>query len=228
MQPAMSDVRSSAAAVSAALAGELKAVRALVGALSPVVQARVARGLLRSGARSRLGIDLRQEVEDFTQEVFAALFADDGRVLREWDPERGLSLANYVGLVAEHQVASILRSRRRNPWTDEPTDDADLVRAAGVATDTDRRLHSRELLAALHERLRAELTVRGLHLFQLLLVEERSVESVCAETKMTPDAVYAWRSRLGKLVRKLADEIVGPTSDSPAAQRSPQGEPSAP
>src|SRR5687768_1618744 len=80
----------------------------------------VARGLARRMVKAR-GRDLRQEVEDLTQEVFVALFADDARALRLWDPARGASLANFVGLLAEREVASILRSGRRSPWTEDPT-----------------------------------------------------------------------------------------------------------
>src|SRR5262245_51304251 len=106
--------------VNAALGGDKGAIRALVAALSPVIQARVARALLRRRAASKAR-DIRQEVEDLTQEVFVALFADGGRTLREWSPSRGLSLLNFAGLVAEREVASIMRSGRRSPWTEDPT-----------------------------------------------------------------------------------------------------------
>jgi DNA-directed RNA polymerase specialized sigma24 family protein len=208
----------------AALAGDPMAVRALVDSLAPVVQARVARSIVRSGTRRRQGRDLRQDVEDFTQEVFAFLFDDGGRALRSWEPTRGLSLANFVGLVAEHQVASLLRSGRRSPWTDEPVADDDLHEAAGVSADADRRVHSREVLLALRERLGAELTPRGAILFQLLLVEERPVDEVCQQTSMNADAVYAWRSRLRKLVLRLAEEInADPASERGVSPRSPTG-----
>ncbi|MGO8993375.1 MAG: RNA polymerase sigma factor [Polyangiaceae bacterium] len=210
----------------AALAGDSVAVRILVDSLAPVVQARVARSILRSGARRKQGRDLRQDVEDFTQEVFAFLFADGGKALRAWEPTRGLSLANFVGLIAEHQVASLLRSGRRSPWTDEPVGDDDLQKAAGTAADADERVYSREVLGALHERLRAELTPRGAILFQLLLVEERPIEDVCRQTALNADAVYAWRSRLRKLVLRLAAEInADPASERQRSRRSPSGEP---
>jgi RNA polymerase sigma-70 factor (ECF subfamily) len=219
-----SEPQPSAASVRAALAGDAAAVRQLVDLLSPVVHARVARAVLRSGARARQGRDVRQGIEDLTQDVFAALFADDGRALRAWDPARGLSLANFVGLVAEHQVASILRSGRRNPWTEEPMLAEDLDAAMTTVDRTERTVHSRELLAALAERLRTVLTPRGLLLFQLLLVEEQSVESVCASAGMTPDAVYAWRSRLGKVVRHFGEELANDfPSDRAPPQRSTKG-----
>ena len=208
-----------------ALAGDGVAVRALVDSLAPVIQARVARSILRSGTRRRQGRDLRQDVEDFTQEVFAFLFADGNKALRAWEPTRGLSLANFVGMIAEHQVASLLRSGRRSPWTDEPVVDDDLHRAVGAVADADERVYSREVLGALHERLRAELTPRGAILFQLLLVEERPIEDVCQQTALNADAVYAWRSRLRKLVLRLADEITAsPASETNRSPRSPSGE----
>ena len=78
--------------------------------LTPVIQARVARTLLAHRSRLAGGRDVRQEVEDLSQDVFLALFDRDGHVLRSWEPERGLSLENFVGLVAERQVLSFLRS----------------------------------------------------------------------------------------------------------------------
>ena len=105
--------------VAHALSGDPAALTRLVALLTPVIQARVARTLLARRFRLAAGRDVRQEVEDLSQEVFLALFARGGRVLRAWEPERGLSLENFVGLVAERQVLSFLRSSRRNPWPEE-------------------------------------------------------------------------------------------------------------
>lgn len=188
-----------------ALAGDAAATRRLVGSLMPVVQARVARTLVRR--RGGTGRDVRQEVEDIAQEVFAALFADAGRVLRAWDPARGLSLVSFCGLVAEREAASILRSGRRSPWTEAATELDDLETALAEVPDVEMRVSSREQLARVVDRLRDVLSPRGLELFHRLVVEEESVESVCASTGMTADAVYAWRSRIGKALRKLAADM---------------------
>lgn len=188
-----------------ALSGDAAASRALVAAVLPVVQVRVGRVLARRRAKSAR--DVRQEVADLAQEVFAALFEADGRVLRAWDPARGLSLAGFCGLIAEREAASILRSGRRSPWTEDATPAEDLERDAGAASDTERSVASREQLERLTERLREQLSPRGLELFQRLVVDEEPVESVCAATGMTADAVYAWRSRIGKLARKIALEL---------------------
>ncbi len=187
-----------------ALAGDPPALRAFVDAMTPVIQARVVRGLVRRAAAERR--DLRQEVADMTQEVFAALFAHDGRVLRAWDPARGLSLANFVGLIATRQVASIFRNGRRNPWHDAPGEMDEIEAAIGAAPDVMPQLESRRALERLLDQLRSVLSPRGLELFQRLYVDEEAIEEVAASMQMTREAIYAWRNRVGKLVRQLAND----------------------
>lgn len=199
------------ARVRAALDGQPDAVRALVGTLTPVVQARVARVLLRRQGASR-GRDVRQEVEDLSQEVFVALFAREAKVLRSWDPARGMSLRNFVGLVAEREVASILQSGRRSPWKEDPTLSDELDRRAGASADHAARVESKEIFLVVLERVRARLSPKGMDLFERLLVRQEDVKAVCEATGMSADAVYAWRSRLGKLVREIAGEIAASES----------------
>lgn len=188
-----------------ALSGDAAAARELVVSVLPIVQVRVARVLARRRARSAR--DARQEVADLTQEVFASLFENEGKILRAWDPARGLPLAGFCGLVAEREAASILRSGRRSPWTEDATPAEDLERDAGVAGDVELGVASREHLERVAERLREGLSPKGLEIFQRLVVDEEPVESVCAAMSMTADAVYAWRSRIGKLARKIAREV---------------------
>jgi RNA polymerase sigma factor (sigma-70 family) len=205
--------------VELALGGDVGSVRRLIAALTPVIQARVARTLLRRRAAGR-GREIRQEIEDLTQEVFVALFEHDGRILRAWDPDKGLSLQNFAGLVAERQVASILRSGRRSPWTEDPTLGEELDRSRISTPPTpEGRLGERELYEALLGRLRETLSPKGLQIFELLVVDQAPVEQVCAATGLSTDAVYAWRSRLLKLLRASRIEIL---SESPTAARMPE------
>ncbi len=198
-----------------ALAGDEAALARFVDLSTPVIQARVARRLLTSAPRR----DVRQEVEDMTQEVFLVLFADGGRVLRSWNPEQGLSLANFVGLVAERRALSILRSGKRNPWKEDPTLDAGLDREA-PQSGPEEVTASREQLRLLVARLYEELSPLGRQLFELLFIRDLAVGEVVRHTGMKPDAVYAWRSRL----RRLAGRLVGELSENvPAARNNPMG-----
>lgn len=185
------------------LAGDRAASRALLERLAPIIQARVVRALYRR--RGPAARDPRQELMDMTQEVFVALLDDDARALRAWRAERGLSLEGFVGLLAERQVASILRTGRRSPWREEPTDEAALDRAAGPS-EPEAAGASRDLLARVLERLREDLTPRMLALFYALWVDETPVDTICEEMGMNRDAVYAARSRIGKRARAIAAE----------------------
>jgi RNA polymerase sigma factor (sigma-70 family) len=191
-----------------ALGGDQAALTRLVALLTPVIQARVARTLL--ARRSLLGSDrnVRQEVEDLTQEIFLSLFVRGGQVLRSWEAGRGLSLKNFVGLVSERQVVSFLRSGKRNPWKEEPSPAEDLDVAA-VDRGPEEVTASREQLRLLLEGLRERLSPFGRHLFELLFVQELSLTETMASSGLSADAVYAWRSRLRRLARDLLAELSG-------------------
>lgn len=189
-----------------ALRGDGVAVRALVDVLTPAIQSAVARVLLRSGAR--LGRDVRSDVADLTQEVFERLFADDGRVLREWEPERGASLAGFVKIVAERHALSVLRSRRRSPFAEETREPEALDRADG---SEERWLVQRDLLHAVCARLRGTLSEQGMRAFELLFLEEREPEAVGEALGISRDAVYMWRTRIRQAAREAAAELAGGT-----------------
>jgi DNA-directed RNA polymerase specialized sigma24 family protein len=200
------DHEDSADLVKRALAGDKTALNRLVARLTPVIQARVARTLWRLGS----GRDVRQEVEDLSQDVFLSLFARNGHILRSWQPERGLSLENFVGLVAERKVVSVVRGKG-NPWKEDPTAAEDLD-VTDPERDPEEVTASREQLSLLLERLREELSPLGYRMFVLLFVQEMSVAETMAETGLTADAVYAWSSRLRRLSKKLLAELSGKPS----------------
>jgi RNA polymerase sigma-70 factor (ECF subfamily) len=148
-----------------------------------------------------------QEAADMAQEVFLALFQADGRALRSWDPARGMSFDNFVGLLAQHQVVSLLRNKRTSPWRDEPTVTEEIEPLAEVGVSPESITSSREDLRLLIDRLRETLSPRGLEVFQRMIIDEEPLEEVAARTGMTRDALYQWKSRVLRTVRSLADEI---------------------
>lgn len=194
-----------------ALAGDGAALDHLVETLTPIIQARVARGLKLWLVGSAAGRSVRQEVEDLAQEVFVVLFAEDGKVLRRWQPELGLSLENYVGLVAERQTASVMRSGRRSPWKEDPTFSEELDGEV-PESDPEEAAASREELRLLVQGLYEILSPLGRRLFDLLYLRQLSVADVAATTGMNTDAVYAWRSRLRRQALDLRRKLSNKTS----------------
>lgn len=192
-----------------ALAGDQAALTRLVAVLTPVIQARVARTLRANHFRLAGGRDVRQEMEDLSQEVFLALFSRDAHVLREWQAELGLSLENFVGLVAERQVLSFLRSGRRNPRKEDLSFMAEELEVETPESNPEKVAAIRELLALLLDRMREELSILGWWLFELLFVQEKSLTEVRAASGLSAVAVYAWRSRLRRLAKKLFAEMSG-------------------
>lgn len=187
------------------LAGERAAVATFVDRIGPVVTARVRRALRRRRHAAQ-GRTLEQEVDDLVQEVFAALFEKGGKALRNWQPERGLGLLGFVGLVAERVVASILRNGKRSPWTESPDEDVGEHTPPGEVAPMlrrpDEQLATRSELSSTLEALYAGLSPLGIRMFELLYVEELDVTEVASRMTLSPDAVYAWRSRLRRAARQ--------------------------
>jgi RNA polymerase sigma factor (sigma-70 family) len=186
--------------------GDAGAAARLVDGIGPVVRARVARALARRHGQSR-GRMLRHDLEDLVQEAFAGLFADGCRALRSWDPARGLGFVGFVGLVAEREVGMQMRARKRNPWTEDPTASNALMELGGASHGLALEIESRDLLRRIVARLAERLTPQGSRYFRLLFLEALSVRAVSEETGASTDAVYAWRSRLSRLIRSIHAEL---------------------
>jgi RNA polymerase sigma-70 factor (ECF subfamily) len=148
----------------------------------------------------------RSDVLDLTQQMLLLLFDRGARVLSGWEPERGLSLENFVGLVVEREAFAFLRSGRRSAWAETPTSD-DVLDAHSEPSSTDRQVTCRDELRKLWRRLQLQLSPRGTALFHALLVEQQSVEEVCDTFNMSANALYSFRSRLRDKVLEIRENL---------------------
>ncbi len=180
----------------------------LVEYLTPTIQSAVAEVLMRW--KNHRNVEL--EVEDMVQEVLFHLFEGGGKVLRLWDPSKGSSLKSFIGLVAKRQAISILRTGKRCPFKEDPTDDDDLD-GIDMEADPESIVVSKDTLERLLDRMIEELSPKGWHLFDLLFLRELSVEKVMERESMTRPTVDQWRCRLRKLARRLLKELLGGPSD---------------
>jgi RNA polymerase sigma factor (sigma-70 family) len=189
--------------------GNPRAEKALIERITPILRARATQALTRRGHGRGGRRDVRQEVEDLVQMVFSVLFANHGKLFFEWDPERGKSFDNYVGMIADSRIASTLRTHH-GLWPDEPTEADDLESSAerhsDIPLDPEAEVRSREELAWLLDRVRKAVTQRVYEVFVLLYVEEKSAEEVSELAGISVENVYAYKSRLSKLARRIAEE----------------------
>jgi DNA-directed RNA polymerase specialized sigma24 family protein len=190
------------AVIERATTGDAAAAAWLVALIAPVIRGRIARGLARR-RRGRVGAEL----DDFVQDTLARLFEDGGRALRAWDPARGLGLFGFVGLLADREVGMAMRTRTRNPWTEEPTAAEALARLHAPAAAPNARFEARDLLRRVVAGVRGRLSPAGRGYFQLLVVEDQPVRAVAAQTGLTTDTLYTWRARLTRLMHDVHREL---------------------
>lgn len=182
--------------IARALEGDEALAVRLESELTPVIQARVARKLYNRPTSAGPAI------EDHVQQVWESLLDHRAKVLRDWDPGRGLSLQNYVGLVAERLTISLLRSGRWTGWRE----DATLLEGperSGREPSPEEVTAGRDELRWIIERLQEKLDPLDWHLFDLLFVQELPVLEVAERTGMTRWAVYQRRWRIRRVARQV-------------------------
>ena len=214
--------------LSSAIRGDEEAVRHFVHAFSPLIQVRIGRVLLRY-KKDMSTSQIRQETEDLCQETFVQLFTDGARVLQSWDAHKGLSLTNFIGLIAERVAFSWARTGRKNAWREMAMEGNTLERKADRAVENhfenramsegasspESQVANRETLERVIVRFKAELPPNGLQVFYLIYLQGKTVEEVSQIMNIQPDTVYSWRSRL----MKRAKEILLDLSDTSTENR---------
>ena len=197
-----------------ALKGNKTQIRKIVEMLTPVIQARVARALV-AWTNQKNNSQIKEEVSDISQEIFASLFKNNAKILLNWDPNKGLSLKNYVGLVAHRHALSWLRSKKRNSFNEDPTEFNELESLNKKNPNLENQITSRNLLTIVFKRTEEGLSPTGQHLFELLFLKECSIPEITKETGMSDSAIYAWKSRLGKTLKQHYNHVLSENTAQP-------------
>jgi RNA polymerase sigma-70 factor (ECF subfamily) len=100
--------------VVALLADDARAWRRFSTTYSRVIQRCIGRVLNRFG-----GITTDEDSREVYSILLLQLLKNDKRKLRSYDPERGTRLSTWLGMLATHAAYDFLRSRRRDPKTEE-------------------------------------------------------------------------------------------------------------
>jgi DNA-directed RNA polymerase specialized sigma24 family protein len=174
------------------LNGDRNAVAELIRRYSGTIRHRIVRTLYEWNVVQRQRGVLNY-VDDLVQEVWVSVFADRARLLREWDPSVA-TLEALLAVVAQRRAADLLRSKKRSPLTEKPTEHEDLNLLSEKAVDPEEPTFPPQALADLEMELARSGSPRDIRLYNSILKEE-SVEDICRREKMTRDAVYAWKMR---------------------------------
>jgi RNA polymerase sigma-70 factor (ECF subfamily) len=194
------------------LRGDTGARNAMLERLQPTVRQRVSRVLVRQGSVSAY------DANDLLQDVMILLLEKQERILGLWDPERGLSLDSFVGLVAQRTATTILRSGRKAGWAEHPTEGSALPVAIDLETP-EHHIAQREELALIFARVRARLSARGVVLMEALLESPEAIELVRKRLQMSSAAVHSFRNRLRVLWRLESSAINDCKPDNVTADR---------
>jgi RNA polymerase sigma factor (sigma-70 family) len=179
--------------------GDRAAQRALSERLLPIIRVAVARRLFTFARAQRR--DPAGERDDLVHGVLLRLFENDWRTLRAFDPSRG-SLDSYVAIIADRHVLSVFRTKAHDPYADVPMDDEAIGARLPPEQGAEARIWARSELHDLLDFLGRRLDERGMMLFHMLEVDALPVPEICSRSNMSRDALYQWRARLRKLVRK--------------------------
>ncbi len=141
--------------------------------------------------------------KDVVQDVMVKLFADGDKVLRRWDPQRGLGLQGFVRLMVRRHLSYLQRSARANPLRRTPpsTDHADHSES-NTPSPFDRVYHSE-----LQRLLLARESARSRSLYAALFIEQQSGVELAHDVGMAPDALYQWRRRFTHRARKVMASV---------------------
>ena len=189
--------------LAAYLAGEPLGAERLVTAFSGVVRDAIARFL---AIRVRGRADL---AEDFTHEVFLALFRDDGRKLRTFAGRHGCSFAGWLKVVAVRLTIDRLRRDARVVALDDDTPRMlELRRSLRSETPgPEEEMQGTETAERLAQEM-AQLGPKDRLLTELHLVRGRSLDEVAQLLGVTMNAAYVRKSRiLDRLRRALGSAI---------------------
>lgn len=178
---------------------EPEATRTLIRRLLPVIHARVRRAQVHSRELAQ------RDERDLVQDVWLALFAQDGRQLRQWDPDRGATLEGYVGMVVERELSNGARSARAQKRQGRlvPLELAQHASERGPTPET--RALTRDTALRLADHLEENLPAKGQVVFRYLCTDELEADEVAAAMGVNRQVVYNWRHKIRQLARDFLE-----------------------
>lgn len=204
--------------VSLAISGDRGAIQLLVNNLTPVIQLAIVHVLKRRPLNQQHNY-VHLEVADHCQDVFILLFKNNSKILREWNPDKGMNLKSYVSLIAKRRVISSLR---KIEFTQSLDDDSinENIDTFLKTPDEGNQFVNRHLLFRIINSLKDEISEFGYDIFVQIFLYGFTAEEISHKTNLSKNAIYVWKNRLIAHVKKISVELeLGWQSDNSSSKQ---------
>ncbi|MEM7676564.1 MAG: sigma-70 family RNA polymerase sigma factor [Myxococcota bacterium] len=170
--------------------------RALEPFLTPIIHVAAANAARRD--RHQRG---RECIPDLMQEVWIHLLADDARVLRGFDPDRG-SLPAYVGRIAYNRS----RDRLRSPYLgDRTAQDAGTGALVLRTYDPEPSLEASDFLGRLVQYFERTLSGGMRQIFHRSFVEDQDSDATGQALGLSPSYILKCRSEIRRRAKSFRE-----------------------
>lgn len=183
-----------------ALDKDPRAVKQLIEYLEPALLIK-ANALVQFG-----GSGGRFEIKDLVQVAWRELISNHWKMLRQWDPHRNVSLKAFVGVVSARRMISELRKQKKN-WNELSTSPEDLSHIAEAVDFLEEKISNQQLVELVVKELRSRLTKQGEQAFNVLYLEELSVEEASERTSLSKASLYGYRNRIKHLAQAIIEQF---------------------
>jgi RNA polymerase sigma factor (sigma-70 family) len=182
--------------LSAVIRAEPAAVRSFIRSYGPIFRALFWR---------RVVGPWRGGEEDVIQDIFVALFAQNCRALRAWDPQKGRSLKGFLTWFAEKRIADWLRQQKRRGREEPTAEDAIQRQVDANAPGPDEP--PPEWVPQVYDHYQGEVSAEDRQIIELRYEQELAVADVAQRTGLSVAAVYQRLHRIKVRLLKLRDAL---------------------
>lgn len=187
-----------------AFRGDMKAQRQLAELVIEIIDREV-RNLLHQ----RYPTHARIHADDLTYAIVLWLYESHGRLIRGWQPQRGMSFPSYLSFIGRRQIRRWLSQFRNNPAALTPTEDEQLERyQIGPDPELERDLEIELAYTQLARFLDTQCSEIDRRRFRALYVEEVPVCVLADREGVSRAAIDTWKKRLRDRLREGLPDVV--------------------
>jgi RNA polymerase sigma factor (sigma-70 family) len=141
----------------------------------------------------------QEDAEDLLQDTFVRLFDNDRRLLRQYDPKRGLSLTGWIKMITVQTV--IISVRGKKPKI-VPIEDHNIP----VEIDLDGMIFSKEEVAYMLEKCLKTISYLERLVFGLHFLDELSLSDIASFLHKTENNIYQIKHRSLSRVKECMEK----------------------